>query len=196
MFTLEEKSREWERRHPQYTPKATPEDEKRYREMELAANIAWLESKIAELDAEMEAEGVEDATAWDRWDELEQLLYAWAERKTEQDKLAHEREVEEAWDEFERCEAYEDAEYSELYFDAEDLAEMVEIAEENASAELGAFGSCQGWFYGEPDVDMFGTRFKTRIWSDERYLVGEEWDAWDAATDDIPERFFELDWSM
>ena len=92
--------------------------------------------------------------------------------------------------------AERNAEIAAEVLERDELLEMVEISEQAAISELGAFGSCQGWFYGEPEVDVFGTRFKTMVWSDERYLVGEEWDAWDAATDDIPERFFELDWSM
>lgn len=55
MFTLEEKSREWERRHPQYTSKATPEDEKRYREMELFD----AESLVKMVDEMQEAAMVE-----------------------------------------------------------------------------------------------------------------------------------------
>lgn len=50
MFTLEEKSREWERRHPEYTPRATPEDERRYAEMCEKAELAW-ETSMAELGA-------------------------------------------------------------------------------------------------------------------------------------------------
>ena len=38
---------------------------------------------LDELDAEMEAEGVEDATAWERWDEYENAIYVLAERRSE-----------------------------------------------------------------------------------------------------------------
>ena len=36
---------------------------------------------LAEMDAEMEAEGVEDATAWERWGEYEAILYSLAENE-------------------------------------------------------------------------------------------------------------------
>jgi len=124
-----EREREYER-----------EMDEAYAEHELEANIAWLESEIAELDAEMEAEGVEDATAWEKWDELEKLLYAWAERKVELDKMNRESEVDEAWDEFERCEAYEETDFEGLDFDAESLMEMVEEIEEAAMVEREQFG--------------------------------------------------------
>ena len=88
-------------------------NEERYREMERSASIAMLESRIAEMDADMEAEGVEDATAWERFPEYEKLLYALAERIVERQE--REREVEE-------------------------LAELAEMAEENALTELAAFG--------------------------------------------------------
>ena len=78
----------------------------------------------------------------------------------------------------------------------DEVCRLVEIAEESALSELGAFGSAEPWFYGEPEQSAYGARFSKTVWSDERCLVGEEWDAWDAATEDIPERFFELDWSM
>jgi len=48
MFTLEEKSREWERRHPQYARKATPENQARYAAMaEEAAELAESAEKCA-----------------------------------------------------------------------------------------------------------------------------------------------------
>ena len=40
-----------------------------------------LKARIAELEAEMEASGVEDATAWEKWDEYERLIYALAEHE-------------------------------------------------------------------------------------------------------------------
>jgi len=54
MFTLEERTREWERRHPRYAKRATPENEARYAAMcERVAELAQLaeESANAELEA-------------------------------------------------------------------------------------------------------------------------------------------------
>ena len=51
MFTLEEKSRDWERRHPQYARKATPENEARYAEMAEMVEMVEMaeESAMVEL---------------------------------------------------------------------------------------------------------------------------------------------------
>lgn len=42
----------------------------------------WLWEELDELDAELEASGIEDATAWERWDEMESVLMTLAERYT------------------------------------------------------------------------------------------------------------------
>lgn len=56
MFTLED----WERRHPQYTPKATAENEKRYRDMErIAAEVAERDMLIEMSEMAEEAAMVE-----------------------------------------------------------------------------------------------------------------------------------------
>lgn len=41
---------------------------------------AALWERLDALDAELEASGIEDATEWERWDEMERVLYAIAER--------------------------------------------------------------------------------------------------------------------
>lgn len=95
-----------------------------------AANIegvsfgAWLYEldlayELALMDAEMEREGVEDATAWEHFPEYERILYALAESQVERD-LAVSAEVQER----------------------DELIELVELADENAKAELGALGDC------------------------------------------------------
>ena len=147
--------------------------------------IELLKQRLAELDAELEATGLDNALDWEKFPEMERVLYALAERMTEQES---ERGESEEWrlSEFDAYGAEE----------RDELLELVEMAEESALSELGAFGSAEPWFYGEPDMSWYGADNSKTVWSDERYLVGEEWDAWDAATDDIPERFFELDWSM
>lgn len=78
MFTLEEKSKEWERRHPEYARKATPENEARYAAMsEQVAKMAELaeEAAMSELAAfgciepPFDTAGAED---WpDEWDGFE-----------------------------------------------------------------------------------------------------------------------------
>ena len=190
----------------------------------------WLWEELDELDAELEASGIEDATAWERWGEMEEVLMMLAERYTwrenypreqyeadrakaiedgenprcimsysecmaydmYQAELEREREAEEAyWD------AVEEYEREEAEREVEELAELAEMAEENALTELEVFGNVEPWFYGEPEVNVFGVDYKTRVWSEERIFADdEEYAAWDAATDDIPEKFFELDWSM
>lgn len=79
--------------------------------------IDELESKLAELDAEMEALGVEDATAWERFDEYEEALYLLAEYRL-------------GWHDPAETEAAE----------WDNLIEFVDIAEENALCEIAAFG--------------------------------------------------------
>lgn len=141
--------------------------------MERHPEDMWLWEQLDELDAELETSDVEDATAWEKWDELENVLMVLAERAV--------------WRESRE----------KMLDDIADAADLAEIAEENAETELAAFGSCQGWFYGEPELNVFGADYSKGIWSDERqFTEDEEYDAWNAAIDDIPERFFELDWSM
>lgn len=79
--------------------------------------IDELEGKLAELDAEMEALGIEDATAWERFDEYEDALYLLAEYRL-------------GWHDPVEVEAAE----------WDGLIEFVEVAEENALAELAAYG--------------------------------------------------------
>jgi len=70
----------------------------------------------------------------------------------------------------------------------EECIELAEVAEESALVELAVFGYAEPWLYGEPDLN------EGDVWFEDRYLTDEEWEAWDAATDDIP-GFFELDMS-
>ena len=73
---------------------------------------------IDEMDAEMERDGVEDATAWEKFPEYERILYAIGEREVER-----KRRFEESWE-----------------FESEQIIELAEMAEEAAIAELEAFG--------------------------------------------------------
>ena len=83
----------------------------------------------------------------------------------------------------------------------ETIAEMAELAEESALAELGAFGSCQGWFFGSAEAPVvWETGFE--LWEEERmecfdedWNVTKEWLAWEAASEDIP-GFYELNLSL
>lgn len=142
----------------------------------------WLWEQVDELDAELETSDVEDATAWEKWDELENVLMVLAERavwRESDDELA------------------DDEAYERMLDDISEAAELAEIAEESAESELAAFGNAEPWFYGEPELNVFGPDYSKGIWSEERqFTEDEEYDAWNAAIDDIPERFFELDWSM
>ena len=135
-----------------------------------------IELALAEMDAEMERLGVEDATAWERFPEYERMLYALAEHEV----IEAERKRRE---EFERIITAEVAE-------RDHIIELVEMAEESALDERAAFGTAVPWFFGEPDLNEFD------VWCDEKHLTADEWEAWNAATDDIPEKFFELDMSM
>jgi len=92
------------------------------RRNELEKVIAELKSEMAWWDAELEAADVEDATEWERFPEMERVMYALAERMVEWESLVDDPEA-----------AAETAEIDELM-------EFVEIAEENALAELAAFG--------------------------------------------------------
>ena len=121
---------------------------------------------IDEMDAQMEAEGVEDATAWPPFGEYESVLYTIFERMVEREGR---------W---------------EAAFEVEELVEFAEIAEESALSEVAVYGYAAPWFFGEPDLNELD------LWYDERRLDDEGWNAWNDAADDIPERFFELDMSM
>lgn len=53
MFTLEERTMEWERRHPRYAKRATPENEARYAAMcERVAELAQLAEESANVELE------------------------------------------------------------------------------------------------------------------------------------------------
>lgn len=66
----------------------------------------------------------------------------------------------------------------------EETAALAEQAEESTLAELGAFGSCQGWFFGSAEAPIvFETGFE--VWEDEND-EGFDWEAWNAATEDVP----------
>lgn len=96
-----------------------------------------IEIALAEMDAEMERLGVEDATAWERFPEYERMLYALAEHEV----MEAERKRRE---EFERIITAEVAERNEII-------ELVEMAEEAALDELAVFGCIEmrpqfNWF--------------------------------------------------
>ena len=140
--------------------------------------IERLRARLAELDAELEASGVEDALDWEKFPEMEQVMYALAER-----------ELERGWKT-----AAEVAERDETI-------ELAELAEESCMSELAAFGDCQGWFFGSAEAPIvYETGFE--LWEDdgiemldEDWNVTEEWFAWDAASEDIP-RFYEMNLSL
>lgn len=80
-----------------------------------------LEQRIAELEAELDASGVDDALEWEKFPEYERLLYALAEHEMREDERV-EREI-----------AAEVAEVDEL-------VELAEMAEECAMVELEVYG--------------------------------------------------------
>lgn len=83
---------------------------------------AHLWAIIDEMDEEMEAIGIEDATEWEHFGEYEGTLYLIAERAVERERREYERKL-----------AAETAE-------RDQLIELVETAEESAMAELAVFG--------------------------------------------------------
>lgn len=82
--------------------------------------------QLAEMEAQMDAEGVEDATAWEHWDEYERVLYAVGEYEV----ALKERE-------FESQLAEETAEIDEM-------VALAELANEAAMVELEQLG-CIGF---------------------------------------------------
>lgn len=65
MFTLEEQTRDWERRHPQYARKATPENAARYEAMrQMAEEVAAAEEAA---NVELEAFGCIEMRAQFDW---------------------------------------------------------------------------------------------------------------------------------
>lgn len=75
---------------------------------------AKLWKAIEEMDAQMEAEGIEDATAWPLFGEYESILYTIAERSVERESRWHD--------------------------ETDELIEFVELAEEDARCQLNIFG--------------------------------------------------------
>ena len=87
-----------------------------------------------------------------------------------------------------------------MKWELEQVIELAEVAEESALSELAAFGSCQGWFFGSAEAPIvYETGFE--LFEDDRIEmfdgdeVSQEWRAWEAASDDIPE-FFEVNLSI
>jgi hypothetical protein len=82
----------------------------------------------------------------------------------------------------------------------EQVIELAEMAEESALSELGAFGSCQGWFFGSAECSMV-YESGLELYEDDRIEmfdggeVSQEWRAWEAASEDIP-MFFEVNLSI
>jgi hypothetical protein len=105
-----------------------------------------LNAYIDYLLDECEKSGVEDATDWERWDELENAMYVLAERECGI-KGAVSYTVENGYIEFEDCESpYDDIAEPTTEFDLygaterDELLELVEAAEAAASDELKALG--------------------------------------------------------
>lgn len=92
--------------------------ERRYRR-----HVEELRERVAELEAELDASGVEDALEWERFPEYERLLYALVEREVEL-MLATSAEVAER----------------------DEIIELAEQAHESAMTELEAFGESVPWF--------------------------------------------------
>ena len=69
---------DWEERESEYWESYDEAMAERERELK-ADKVAFFEQQLAEWDAEMEAEGVEDATAWPKFPEYERVLYALTE---------------------------------------------------------------------------------------------------------------------
>ena len=78
--------------------------------------------RLDELDAELDASGVEDATEWEHWDEMENILMLLAERHVQ--RMERERNAAAA-----KETKYED-----------EVIELTELSEEAAMDELAAFG--------------------------------------------------------
>lgn len=77
--------------------------------------------RLDNMDAEMARDGIEDATAWCKWDEYEKVLYAIAEREAFRASALREQRMR----------------------DFDDIIELVEVAEEAALSELAAFGTIE-----------------------------------------------------
>lgn len=75
MFTLEKQSRDWERRHPQYTRSATPEDSMRYEEMRKTAEMVSLIEEAALVEREQFGFAAHEAD--ERMVEAEELEAFW-----------------------------------------------------------------------------------------------------------------------
>jgi hypothetical protein len=101
----------------------------RNRERRRNRHIEILRERLAELDAELDASGVDDALDWERWDEMERVLYALAERELAAEWAAA-REVAER----------------------DELIELAEMAEEAAQTELAVFGNVE-WEFDERIID-------------------------------------------
>ena len=95
----------------------------------------YLWRRLDELDAELDASGVEDATAWEHWDEMENILMLLAERHVQ--RMERKRNA---------------ADAAEVEHE-DKLVELVEIAEEAAVSELGAFGSIEPPSFDERIID-------------------------------------------
>lgn len=131
----------------------------------------WLWEELENLEAQMDAEGVTDATSWERFPEYEGVLCILAERAAWRESYPYEQYKRDraaaiadgtdprcimsyaeclAYDEFERWERQQD-EVWEAYdevcgFDADVIAEAVEAAEEAAIHEIREFGFPAGEF--------------------------------------------------
>lgn len=117
--------------------------------------IAELKAELAYYDAELEAAGIEDATEWERFPEMERVMYALAERMVELESL---RESD------------------------DELLEAVALAEESALAEIAAFGFTapgyrrEMWEFDPDEVVCFYEY--DRIYDDEGYDLGFEDGCW------------------
>lgn len=108
---------EWEAEKRRLARERKIENQRRYEEMRELATIEELKRELAEFDAELEAWDGDDATEWERFPEMERVMYALGE-----------------------LEVMRDLRISDEVAERDEIIEFVDVAEEAALSELAAFG--------------------------------------------------------
>lgn len=108
---------EWEAEKRRLARERKVENQRRYEEMRELATIEELKRELAEFDAELEAWDGDDATEWERFPEMERVMYALGE-----------------------LEVMRDLRISDEVAERDEIIEFVELSEEAALVELAAFG--------------------------------------------------------
>lgn len=108
---------EWEAEKRRLVRERKAENQRRYEEMRELAAIAELKRELTEFDAELEAWDGDDATEWERFPEMERVMYALGE-----------------------LEVMRDLRISDEVAERDELIEFVELAEEDARCQLNVYG--------------------------------------------------------